>query len=136
MRSWRSDRLWQQGTRELRTELKVGGFAHAGAPACAACGCGLPESAYICISTHTNPHRHSHIHKHAQKRTHTHALHKLTHCAGGAGEACAELRRVNVAQAARIAQLEAELRACKRGAPWPLLAPCGVRCMPGCPHYM
>jgi hypothetical protein len=49
----------------------------------------------------------------------THILTHI-HCAGGAGEACAELRRVNVAQAARIAQLEAELRACKRGAPLPL----------------
>jgi hypothetical protein len=60
--------------------------------------------------------------------------HAHIHCAGSAGEACAELRRVNVAQAARIAQLEAELRVCKRGVPWPLLTPCGVRCMLGCPR--
>ena len=40
VRGWRSDRLWQQGTRELRTEWELGGFAHAGAPACAARGCG------------------------------------------------------------------------------------------------
>ena len=61
-------------------------------------------------------------------------MHTHAHYAGRAGEACAELRRVNVAQAARIAQLEAELRACKRGALWPLLAPCVVRRMLGCPR--
>ena len=33
MRGWRNDRLWQQGTREVRTEWELGGFAHAGAPA-------------------------------------------------------------------------------------------------------
>ena len=77
--------------------------------------------------------QHTTAHTPANTHARTHA-HPRTHCAGGAGEACAELRRVNVAQAARIAQLEAELRACKRGAPWPLLAPRGVRCMLGCPR--
>jgi hypothetical protein len=44
--------------------------------------------------------------------------HGLVTCCGYAGDAdetCAEMRRVNDAQAARIAQLEAELRACSPG---------------------
>ena len=80
---------------------------------------------------------HTHKDTHANTRAHTTyelALCAVAHCAGSAGEACAELRHVNDAQAARIAQLEAELRACKRGVPWLLLAPRDVRCMLDCPR--
>ena len=46
---WRSDRLWQQGTRELRTEWELGGFAHAGAPVAVADGACIESLAVRCM---------------------------------------------------------------------------------------
>ena len=98
VRGWRSDRRWQQGTRELRTEWELGGFALAGAPVAVADRVCIESLAAVCtyvricqspyisiyiyihtcafISVHTHKHTHPHRHTDKNTRAHTHTRSK------------------------------------------------------------